>query len=244
MPRSSPARSAGRIGAAVAGALAALLALGAVAGGALLLYADGHKGRDGYLSTATHRFHTATSALATGDVDLRTSGPRWIVDDSVLGHVRLRATSNAGKPVFVGIARTSDVDAYLRGTAHATVSDVEYGPFDDFGASYRTHAGEPPAPPVQQRFWVASKSGPGAQTLDWKVRDGSWSVVVMNADGSPRVDVAVKAGTDAPWLSGAGWTSIGAGALLAALAAALLVTGLRPPRAPREPAADVAPAAA
>ena len=242
MPESTPARRAGRIAAAVAGALAALLALGAFAAGGVLLYANGQKDHDGYVSTDTHRFHTSTYALATGNLDLDTGG---IAGDSLLGRVRVRAASKAGKPVFVGIARTKDVDAYLRGTAHATVTDVEYGPFDRFDASYRTHAGERPAPPAAQRFWAASASGPGARSVEWKVRDGNWSVVVMNADASPRVDTDVKAGSDAPWLSAAGWTSIGAGAVLAALAAALLLTGLRPPRAPRpEPAADLAPAAA
>ena len=244
MPPSSPARTAGRIAAVVAGALAALLAFGAFAVGGGLLYADGHKGDDGYLTTASHRFHTKSYALATDHVDLDTDAPHWLVDGSGLGHVRVRATSNDGKPVFVGIARTRDVDAYLRGTGHATVDDVEYGPFDRFRASYRTHAGEQPAPPAEQRFWTASASGPGSRTLDWKVRDGSWSVVVMNADASKRVDAAVKVGTDAPWLSAAGWASLGTGAVIALIAAALLVAGLRPPRAPRAPATELAPAAA
>ena len=244
MPPSSPARTAGRIAAVVAGALAALLAFGAFAVGGGLLYADGHKGDDGYLTTASHRFHTKSYALATDHVDLDTDAPHWLVDGSGLGHVRVRATSNDGKPVFVGIARTRDVDAYLRGTGHATVDDVEYGPFDHFQASYRTHAGEQPAPPAEQRFWTASASGPGSRTLDWKVRDGSWSVVVMNADASKRVDAAVKVGTDAPWLSAAGWASLGTGAVIALIAAALLVAGLRPPRAPRTPATELAPAAA
>lgn len=243
MPRSSPARRAGRVAAAVAGALAALLALAAFAAGGVLLYADGQKDHDGYVSTDTHRFHTSTYALATGDLDLHTDGPSWIARDSLLGHVRVRATSNAGKPVFVGIARTRDVDGYLRGTAHATVTDVEYGPLHRFDASYRAHAGDRPAPPAAQRFWVASTSGPGSRALQWKVREGNWSVVVMNADGSRRVDADVKAATDAPWLSGAGWTALGAGTLLAALAAALLIAAARGPRVPRtEPAGDLAPA--
>ena len=245
MPRSTPARRAGRIAAAVAGALAALLALGAFAAGGVLLYADGQKDHDGYVSTDTHRLHTSTYALATGNLDLDTGGTHWIAGDSLLGEVRIRATSNDGKPVFVGIARTKDVDAYLRGTSHATVTDIEYGPFDRFDASYRTHPGARPAPPAAQRFWAASASGPGTRSVEWKVRDGNWSIVVMNADGSRRVDTDVKAATDAPWLSGAGWTSLGVGAALAALAAALIFAAARGPRGPRpEPAGDLAPAGA
>ena len=44
------------------------------------------------------------------------------------------------------------------------------------------------ARPATQRFWDASVQGDGAQALAWDVEDGDWSVVVMNADGSPGVD--------------------------------------------------------
>ena len=142
---------------------------------------------------------------------------------------------------LVGIAPTRDVNAYLRGTAHATVTDVDYEPFR---ASYRTHSGaRRPAAPSAQRFWVANAEGTGRQTLTWKVRDGSWSIVVMNADGSANVDAGVSAGTDAPWLSAAGWGSLGGGVLLMAVAGALVAVGVRRPRADREPA-GLAPAAA
>jgi hypothetical protein len=244
MPRSTPAPRAGRIAAAVAGALAALLALGAFAAGGVLLYADGQKDHDGYLTTASHRFHTQSYALATQRMDVDTGAPHWLADGSGLGHVRVRATSNAGKPVFVGIARTHDVEAYLRGTAHATLTDINDGPFDHFHPSYRPHPGDRPAAPAQQRFWTASASGPGARALDWKVRDGKWSVVVMNADASKRVDVAVNTGSDVPWLSAAAWTSLGVGTVFAAIAAALLVVAVRAPRPPREPAVGLAPATA
>lgn len=40
-----------------------------------------------------------------------------------------------------------------------------------------------PKPPATQSFWVAKSSGSTAN-LDWKVRDGAYRVVVMNADGS------------------------------------------------------------
>jgi hypothetical protein len=47
---------------------------------------------------------------------------------------RLSVESTAGKPVFVGIAHTSDVSDYLRGTPYTSVTDVDYAPFH---ASYR-----------------------------------------------------------------------------------------------------------
>ena len=59
------------------------------------------------------------------------------------------------------------------------------------------------------------------------MRDGSWSVVLMNADGSPAVDAAVSAGVSVPFLDDLGlWLWIAAAALLA-LAGALVAGGLR-----------------
>jgi hypothetical protein len=232
--------SAGRVAAVVSGALAGLVAFAAVVAGALLLYANGQKDHDGYVSTGKDRFHTSTYALATDDLDVNTDMPGWIDEGAALGHVRLKATSRDGKPVFVGIAPTKDVDAYLRGAGHATVTDVNYSPFR---ATYDTHGGTRPAPPVAQRFWTASANGAGTQTVEWKVRDGNWSVVVMNADGSKNVDAGISAGADAPWLSSAGWITIGGGALFAMLAGTLVYVGVRRPREPRDPAA-LAPAAA
>jgi hypothetical protein len=53
---------------------------------------------------------------------------------------------------------------------------------------------------------VAQTSGSGIQTLTWQVPDGEWTVVVMNDDGSPGVDVRVEAGATVPVL---GWIAAG-----------------------------------
>jgi hypothetical protein len=241
MSRPAPSRtSPGRVAAVVTGAIAGLVAFGLVVAGAVLLYGNAQKDRDGYVSTKSHTFHTKTYAIATDDLDVNTGAPNWATDGSALGKIRVKATSRAGTPVFVGVAPTKDVDAYLRGTGHATLSDVEY---PDFHATYDTHAGGRPAPPVAQRFWSASANGTGKQTLEWKVRDGNWSVVVMNADGSANVDARVSAGANAPWLAAAGWATLGGGTLLMLVAGGLIYVGVRRPRGDRAPVGLV-PAAA
>jgi hypothetical protein len=76
------------------------------------------------------------------------------------------------------------------------VADLDYSPFR---VRYREHAGDSrPVPPAQEDFWAASAQGAGTQSMTWKVRDGSWSVVVMNADGSRGVDAGVSAGPLCP----------------------------------------------
>src|SRR5215211_4087120 len=180
--RSTGARIAAFAGAAVVG----LLALVLLAVGGLSLWANGQKDDDGYLATGSDRFATTTYALATENLDIDSEGAGWLINSDRYGKVRLKVDSRAGKPVFVGVARTSAVTRYLRDSAHATVTDVSYSPFK---ADYRTQgAGSRPALPGDQRFWAASAHGAGTQTLTWDVEHGSWSVVVMNADGSRGVD--------------------------------------------------------
>jgi hypothetical protein len=230
-----PRRSAGRVALIVTGAIVAVFGFLTVAGGGALLWGNAQKDSDGYLSTATDRFHTKTYAIATDNLDVDTDGASDVVSHDLFGTVRLRAHSRDGKPLFVGIARTADVDRYLAGSAHTTVTDVDTSPFD---VTYRDSAGgRRPLSPAAQDFWAAKATGDGTQTVSWDVEDGNWSVVVMNADGSANVDAGVSAGAELPWLTPAGWTAIGGGLLLLALAGGLLYAGTRPPRARREPAA-------
>jgi hypothetical protein len=44
------------------------------------------------------------------------------------------------------------------------------------------------------RFWHAASSGRGQATTTWKVKGGDWAMVVMNANGSPNVNAAVRVG--------------------------------------------------
>jgi hypothetical protein len=224
--------SGGRIAALVAGSLVGLVALALLIGGGALLWGNGQKDDDGYVSTGTHGLHTSTYALATDNLDIDLDGAGWLLDNDRLGHVRVQATSRNDKPVFVGIAPTRDVSNYLAQTAHSSVTDVEDGPFSSFDVTYRDHGGSvEPVAPAQQRFWAASAHGTGSQAMTWKVRDGDWSVVVMNADGSAGVDAGVRAGADVPFLAPAGWITLGGGLVLLAGAGGLLYLGLRkPPR--------------
>jgi hypothetical protein len=231
----------GRTGLVVAGAVSSFLATIVLLGGGLALWANAKKDDDGYLSTSRHQFASRTAALATENLDVDLDGVQWIVDSGDAGKGRLQVTSKTGKPMFVGIARTRDVDAYLEGVAHTTVTDVDYGPFGGhFDADYRYHGARRTTaePPARQRIWTASAQGSGTQTLNWRIQEGNWSVVLMNADGSPGVRADVRAGAKVPYLAAIGWTAIGGGLLLLALGSALIVVAVRrrpaPPAAPAE----------
>ena len=215
----------GRLAAVIAGGLILFLSATAAIAGAALQWTTSKQDDAGYYTTATERLATATSAIATDDLDVNG------VPGS-LGRVRVTAQSRNRKPIFAGIARTRDVDAYLASTAHTTLTDFDVDPFDP---TYRTSRGtETPARPGNQSFWAATTDG--AKPLEWKVRDGHWSVVVMNADGSAGVDAGVSAGAKLPILGDLELAAWIAAALLLALGGGLLAAGLRPRRQPSSPA--------
>jgi hypothetical protein len=231
--------SAGRIVLVVLASIGILLGLGVLAGGGFLLWADRTQREDGYLTTPTERFATSTYALTRSRVAIDDSDwPDWLWNNSWFGKVRIRAEgAAAGKPLFIGIGPEAAVDRYLGRVAHAEVDDIE---LDPFRVKYRPAAGSRPRnPPTAQDFWVASASGAGRQTVTWKVRDGDWSAVLMNADGSRRVAADVDLGAKVSFLL---WLAIGlliGGGVLVAGSTALAVLAARtppPPTAPPPPA--------
>jgi hypothetical protein len=228
----------------VTGALASLFAVGLLAVGGVALWGDSQKDSDGYLSTDTHQFETGTRALATENLDVDLGDGDFIAESDDLGKVRVQVDSRGDDPVFVGIARTSDVEDYLAGVSHSTLTDVQTSPFE---AEYDGHAGDRrPGAPADSHIWAASEHGSGKQTLNWEIEDGDWSVVVMNANGSAGVDADISTGAKLPFLSALGWTALGSGGFVLIVGVALLVMGIRRPSSPSgtAPVTGAAPAAA
>jgi hypothetical protein len=154
------------------------------------------------------RLLTQPQLTFAAGLDFDEDGPGTLLDEALYGHLRLKVESHGDRPVFVGIARTADVERYLGETAHSVVTDVSLDPFE---ADYRRHGGaRPPADPADQHFWVASAHGSSPQTVTWKVRNGGGSIVVMNADGSRGVDAGVSAGASLPILTPVAWGLTGA----------------------------------
>jgi hypothetical protein len=160
------------------------------------------------------------------------------LNETWFGKVRIRGESSAGKTLFIGIGPQADVAKYLGSVAHADVQDLD---FDPFRVTYLpVTGGAPQTPPTEQSFWAASASGVGTQTLTWKVRDGDWSVVLMNADGSRGVVADIDLGAKLSFLL---WVAIGlliGGVLVVGGSTALVVLAARkarPPPAPPVPSA-------
>ena len=224
VPDSGSHWNAGRVAVLVSGAVVSLVGVGLVLGGLALALAHGvARDSDGYYTTGTERLSTGTHALTVEDVDLGNDAADLVPEDA-LGTVRVRAERPGGRPVFVGIARRSDVDSYLRGVSHAELDDLDPPEYDT------RRGGAPLRAPTAERFWVASASGPGRQAVDWDVEGGNWSVVAMNADGSRGVAVDADVGAKVGWFLWVGLGMLVVGLLIIGGGGLLIAIASRRPR--------------
>ncbi len=233
---------AGKIIVGILSALIGIVAMGLIVGGIALSWAYGtQRDADGFLTSPNYDLVTSDYALVSGDVDLASHPGDWW--PSGLADVRFDVQSNQGNDVFVGIGPSSDVDAYLGSVARDEVTHLGARSGD---ISYRHHDGSAPsAAPGHETFWVASGSGAGMQSLTWDVDQGSWSVVVMNADASSGVNVDLEAGVRISILLGLAIGMLIGGLLLGAAAAFVLVWATRSAKvAEPETAAEAAAVAA
>ena len=191
----------GRIWAAVVGVLLVLVALALLAGGGTGIWADLTQRHAGYVTTGTHEFSTAGSALVTEPTHLGSPGVEWLYTPGLLGKVRIRVTPvGDSRALFVGIGRSANVDRYLAGVDRTVITDY-------FGTKSKAVAGgSPRSLPGAQHFWAASSIGAGARTLTWSPHGGSWTVVVMNADAKPGIGIRADLGARMPAVI---WIAIG-----------------------------------
>ena len=223
----APRRSAGRHVAVWLGAAVAVLgALLAIAGGAVLAAF----GTDGRLSTGHHDFSTPTRALVSEAASIDTAGAPDLLGDT---RIAISARAAGGRPVFVGIGRASDVNRYLSGVATDEVTDFDAGPFrSSFRVKRERRAGSAaPGAPGRRPIWVAQSTSRSAAAVDWRVRDGRYRLVVMNADGSPGVATRSAFAVKVPYLPGVAIGVLVAGLLLTAGGVASATLGSRRPRA-------------
>jgi hypothetical protein len=216
----------GQIAAVVVGALVVLVSLALLASGGTGVWADLTQRDAGYVTAGVHDFSTSGSALVTEPTHLGSPGVEWLYSPGLLGKVRIRVTpTSSGRPLFVGIGRTSDVDHYLAGVDRTVITDF-------FGSKAKTVAGAAPhSVPGAQHFWVASSTGPGKRTLLWNPHSGSWTVVVMNADAKPAIAVGADLGARMPAVR---WIAIGlvlAGAVFLAGGVLVIAGAIRGRRA-------------
>jgi hypothetical protein len=210
---------AGKIALITTGIIAALLAAAFLTGAVWLFNANTDS--VGYVVSGEQQVETPGYAFASKDLDVNGDW-NWLYDRGP----KLRVSGESSKPLFIGIARSEEVERYLAGVAHEEVTEFD---LETFALTTERQTGATdPALPASQTFWADSVQGTGTQTLEWDGGYGQWSVVVMNADASPGVDADISYGAHIPHLT---WIGIGGaigGGVLVVVAAGLIYLGVRP----------------
>ena len=219
----------GRIVLGVVGALLALIGLALLVGGGTLVWADGsQRDREGFFVSEPSAFASTGFAVTSERLHLGNGLPGQLSSPGDVATFKAEGRTGTGKPLFVGIGPAVAVTAYLAGVAHDEVVDVHMtgwkGPLSkDY---QRNPGGAPDGPPGAQSFWAAQTTGTTV-SLTWPARQGTWSIVVMNADGSRRVAAGLALGIKVNFL---GWVAVGlltAGGVLLLLGGVMMLFAFR-----------------
>ena len=151
------------------------------------------------MTTDVHRFSTAGSALVTEDTDLGSAGFSWLYPRACSRRSDPGHAEEPRRAALRGDRPLGDVDRYLAGVSHTLISEF----FED--ETELVAGGSPDSPPEAQGFWVAGHRS-GRPDLLWESDDGSWTVVVMNADGRAGIAVGADLGATMPALT---WVGVG-----------------------------------
>jgi hypothetical protein len=224
-PTPRPSRT-GRVVALVVGALLLLPGIGLLGGGGVALWADWFHRSNGFVVSPQEGFTSEGYALVSDRIELSAT-PEWLPAPDTLGTARLEVTGMGPREVFVGVAPATDARAYLDGVQRTVVDGLGFDA--PATGSDQLPGGEPPGPPAQHDFWIAEAAGGGTQEVTWDPADGDWMFVVMNADGSPLVDVEARIGAEFPSLGGIGWGLLGVGGIVTLVAVLLLARAGRRP---------------
>ena len=214
--------TAGKVVLIVVGVIAGLFAFAFLAGGCALVAVDRtQRDDDGFLMSPSRELTTSTYAIVSDSADIDKGGAEWALD-TFLGTVRVRSESD--RRVFLGIGPAAAVDAYLAGVERDEIHDLD----NSGDPRYTNRPGAAPStPPAKQRFWTASVIGSGEQTVEWEPQDGTWRVVLMNADGSRGVTSDMSIGAELDSVLWVGLGLLGFGVLFAAGTALSITAAVR-----------------
>jgi hypothetical protein len=195
--------SAGKIVLLVFGVIVLLMSVGLVFGGGALLWANSALTDDeGFFTTRFIQLEKGSYAIVTEPAEIDLSAA-WIWDWSNLVTFKVEGyNDDPTKQIFIGIAEESDLDVYLHNVEYYEITDFSIYPYE---IDYRHHSGgNSPAPPGTQEIWTESAYGPGTQSLEWTLDTGTYSMVLMNQDGSAGLDLRVAVGAKVPLVFGTG----------------------------------------
>ncbi len=220
--------------------LGAVLAL--LAGGAMVWASQFRKDAEGFHVTEPMEMESDSYAVTSQTIEIDRGASKalyWLGMDTVKVEVESGIPS---LPLFVGIADSRDVGEYLRDVEHEEVTDIEVFP-SEFRHRLVTGSAQP-QPPGSQRFWLERAEGTGPQRIEFDLEEGEYTIVAMNADASPGVNVEVVFGIKASGVLlalGIVFILIGLAAMAAGLVMVIFGARSRPQRIPPPPLPDRPP---
>lgn len=225
--------STGSTGSIVAGvvslSVAGLLLLGA---GSFIAAQHAMPDDDGFFMTPGWSVNESTYAITSESINIPSNTLGGMAPDAALGDGRITVESMNGVPMFVGVARTSDVRSYLDGVASSTVTSMMMKDHRSMPTYRHSSGGAPGVMPRHSNIWIAHSESSGLQSLTWPMHSGDWTVVVMRSDGDQGIAADVEAGATLPAV---GWIVtgllVGTGVFLL-IGLAFLIGGLKS-RTPR-----------
>ena len=188
---------------------------------------------DGFFISGDHRLDRNSYAMVTESADIDfdeewQGGWGWCGDWDSGDFVTIKIegkNNDSSKGIFIGIAEESDWEEYLNDVEYDEVTDISLDPFT---VDYINHPGNSsPEAPTSQSFWTESIYGTGRQVLEWEPETGTYSVILMNEDGSRSVDVDVAVGAKVPWLFGVGVGMVVGGVAALIIGILMVVFSLR-----------------
>jgi hypothetical protein len=221
----------GRIFAIIFGGLMLLVAFGLLmGGGAILVTQSAVSDQGGYMMTGSVPLKVNSFAIVQSGINIHMD-VGWMMNppSQNIVSIKISATSNSGKPVFIGIATQQYAQGYLNNVGIDKLLTYDWVPNRMGGTGTPTYqtipGGAPSSAPTTQVFWLAQASGTGTQTVTWTPTSGEYWVVIMNADGSSVVDENVQVGAHVAILSWVGWGLLFAGLMVGLAGFAVLYLG-------------------
>jgi len=221
--------SAGRIILLIFGVLILLAAVGLLFGGGAIMWANSAlTDSEGFYTTGTVDLDRDSHAIVTTPVNMDVRAA-WLWGWGNLATIKVEGSNdNPSKQIFIGIAEESHLNAYLSDVEYDEITEFDIDPFE---VTYVHHPGaSEPAAPTSETFWEQSAHGAGVQTLEWELEAGSFSIVLMNDDGSAGIDLSIVFGAKVPLLFQVGVGLLVGGVVALAIGTVMVYFAARRPR--------------
>ncbi len=223
--------SAGKILLLVFGIIILLISMALIAAGGTLLWVNSrYIDSEGYLTSDTLHIERDSHAVVAGPIELDAAALTVLRSIGVITIFEFEGENNdASKQIFMGVADEVELENYLDNVEYDEIDNIGFGWRLNFDrTAYINHPGDDqPSLPASESIWAASAGGTASETLVWETRAGSYSLVMMNDDGSRGVDLDMIFKAKIPSIVGFGVGVLVSGIVLLAVASLMIFLAVR-----------------